>query len=132
MKRIQGLTVGTSSYLSPPLGRPRKPETKWHLWGSWRLHTLGRRQKNKPTSLAYSSLVYELARGHFCKYAGGCRYFCQEAVFGLSRPTERPHRCHDLVLSSDRTSTFFGISMARSAMMTCTCTLLDERGKKES
>jgi hypothetical protein len=19
--------------LSPPLGRPRKPETKWHLWG---------------------------------------------------------------------------------------------------
>jgi hypothetical protein len=33
--------------------------------------------------------LYELAKGTSVKQVGGCRYFRQEAVFWLSRLTER-------------------------------------------
>jgi hypothetical protein len=39
--------------------------------------------------LTSSSLLYELAQGRFCVQAGGCHNFCQEAIFRLSRLTER-------------------------------------------
>jgi hypothetical protein len=60
--------------------------------------------------LTYSSLLYVLAQGRFCTQAGSCHYFCQEAIFRLSRLTERHESaksstlfCHPLrgVLNSE-------------------------------
>jgi hypothetical protein len=45
-----------------------------------------REPARKPTD---SSLLYRLAKGHSCMQVGDGRYFCQEAVFRLSRLTER-------------------------------------------